>query len=305
VTTAAAPAAFGFRIQSPYPLRFLRQGGGVEPLTILPAEPRLSPPNAPPIAEWKVGEGARDTRARLYRRGDAFQLQTEGGFAYLIEPRTRTIRVMHGADDVFWEPGVWGLPALLCFQERGDFSLHAAAVEVNGAAILLAAPGRGGKTTLALAFHRRGFRVLSEDLACCRLAPQPVLLPGPAVLRPRRDVYDGTPPPGTHLVAARPDRIYLELDDARRGGGSPVPIAGIVLLHDGVTSLHAAPLATVSALPHLWALSFGLPAEPFAPLRFRQLSRLLSATRVWALHRPLSRASLSQTVDCLLHTCAS
>src|SRR6266516_7826064 len=65
-----------------------------------------------------------------------------------------------------------------------------------------------------------------------RLAPEPAILPGPALLRLRPDMYDGAAPAGTRLVFARRDRIYLELDEARRGAGAPVPIRAIVLLQE-------------------------------------------------------------------------
>src|SRR2546430_14670805 len=87
-------------------------------------------------------------------------------------------------------------PPALCCMHRGALPLHAAAVEIESRAVVIAAPGRHGKTTLALAFQRHGYRVLTEDLACCSLASTPKLLPGPALLRVRPDVYHGHPPAG-------------------------------------------------------------------------------------------------------------
>ena len=57
---------------------------------------------------------------------------------------------------------------MLCFRARGDTALHAAAVEVDGQAVVLGAPGTFGKTTLAAAFHAAGHRLLSEDTTCIR-----------------------------------------------------------------------------------------------------------------------------------------
>lgn len=294
-------SVFGFDVQSPYPLRFLRRGGGGgEHLTVVPCRPVTPPPDDPPFVQWTAGNDGYGVRAQLYCRDDSYRLETTGGFSCLIDPRRRTIRVMSDGAEMLWEPGVWGLPALLCFQERGDLSLHAAAVEVNGGAILFAAGGRSGKTTLALAFHNRGYRVLSEDLACCRLAKQPTILPGPALLRLRPDMYDGRPPQGTRVVAMRPDRVTLEVDEGRRGCGSPVPIRAIVLLQDVSDGIRLEPIAGVRALPYLWPLTFALPNESVLPRRFGQLSRLVSATPVWRLFRPLSRTDLPRTVDRLI-----
>lgn len=300
----AARSAFGFQVESPYALRFLRWGGGVEPLRVLPWEAPVAP-QGPALVEWRLPDGSRESRAKLYRHQEAFRLQTAGGFSCLIDPRAHTIRVVNGTDTRFWEAGLWGLPALLCFQNRGDFSLHAAAVEVRGGAVLLAASGRCGKSTLALALHNRGYRILSEDLACCRLTPQPVILPGPAILRLRPDMYEGTPPAGTRVVAMRPDRVYLELDDDRRGSGAPVPIRALVLLRESVSNVRLESMTGARALSYLWALSFCLPTDAAVPRRFTELSRLVETTPVWSLHRPLSRARLSETVAAVLETCGS
>ena len=77
------------------------------------------------------------------------------------------------------EARLFGLPAALCFMTRGDVAVHAAAVDVDGSALLLAAPGRFGKTTLAAAFAGEGFRLLAEDTACYRSIPRPIGAPRP------------------------------------------------------------------------------------------------------------------------------
>src|SRR5207245_8966828 len=112
---------------------------------------------------------------------------------------------------------------LSCMHRR-DRPPQAAAVEIESRAVVIAAPGRHGKTTLALAFQRHGYRVLTEDLACCSVASVPRLLPGPPLLRVRPDVYYGHPTAGTHMVEARRNRVYLGGNDDRKGDGAPVPL---------------------------------------------------------------------------------
>ena len=43
---------------------------------------------------------------------------------------------------------------------------------------------------LAAGFLRTGHRVLSEDLVCCRSGAEPMVVPGPATIRIRPDVYE-------------------------------------------------------------------------------------------------------------------
>ena len=128
---------------------------------------------------------------------------------------------------------MWGLPTLLCFLHRGDLPLHASAVQVGDGALLIGAPARFGKTSLAAAFWRTGYRVLNEDLSCVRL-PEPSVLPGPALLRMRLDMAERLG------VAADPSaiddgvRVRLAIGGDRAGDSRPVPLRGIVLPGRGV-----------------------------------------------------------------------
>ena len=81
---------------------------------------------------------------------------------------------------------------------RGDLAVHAAAVDVDGSALLLAAPGRYGKTTLAAAFAGQGYRLLAEDTTCYRPSSDPSVLPGLAMLRIRPDVHEHLSHPAVH-----------------------------------------------------------------------------------------------------------
>ena len=61
---------------------------------------------------------------------------------------------------VFLLGSVFGL---LCNQ-RGLLPLHASAVEIDGRAVAFAGASGSGKSTMAMAFHRRGFRLLADDV---------------------------------------------------------------------------------------------------------------------------------------------
>src|SRR5438034_8195926 len=165
----------------------------------------------------------REVRCTLYQMQRAFELWATDMGAYHIDPQAGRIEMPETHDELMREQRLWGIPAALCCMHRGDLPLHAAAVEIASRAVLLAAPRWHGKTTLALAFQHRGYRVLTEDLACCSLASTPRLLPGPALLRVRPDVYHGHPPAGTPVVAARRTRVYLGMNDDSKGESTPPP----------------------------------------------------------------------------------
>jgi hypothetical protein len=224
---------------------------------------------------------------------------TDAG-AYRIDPGGGCIEMPVCSDEIVREQRLWGIPATLCYMHRGDLSLHAAAVEVGAGAVVLAAPGRYGKTTLALAFHRHGYRVLSEDLTCCRVTASPAVLPGPALLRVRTDVFDGHAPTGARVVMTRPDRVYLRLDDDRKGSSAPVPLRGIVFLRESAAEVRLERAPAPAAVADLWSLTFRLHTDEGRAGSFRQLTRLVGALPTWNLYRPLRLATLDTTVSRLV-----
>ena len=296
--------AFGFQVRCGAPLRFLRSGGGVESLDVVVASEPARRPATAPCADWPLAGRGGKVRGTLYQLHGTFEFWTTDIGAYRIDPEAGRIEIPACSDQLAREQRLWNTPAALCFMHRGDIPLHAAAVEVDGGAVLLAAPHLHGKTTLALAFHRQGYRVLSEDLACCRLDSEPTLLPSPALLRIRPDVYDGRPPAGTHLVAARPGRVYLAVDDDRRGSGAPVPIVAIVFLRESAANgITIAPAAAATALRDLWALGFHLPTRAARARSFTQLTRLAGTIPAWNLYRPARLDALDATVSRVVEAC--
>jgi hypothetical protein len=285
---------YGFSIRTQQTLRFLRSGGGTETLDIVAAqEPRLRP-EFEPLADWALAGTEYQARATLYRVDRGYEFWTTDAGRYHVDPENGRIEIPATGDEIVREQRLWGIPLMLCYIHRGDFPLHAATVELGSGAVLLAAPSRYGKTTLALAFHRHGYRVLSEDLVCCRPGASCEVLPGPALVRMRTDVYDG-PPPGTHVVVARSDRIYLGFDDDRKGSSAPVPIKAIVFLREA-DDLRVEPASASVALADLWALNFRLATSEFRARSFQQLSRLAGSVPTWNVYRPLRLSSLDATV---------
>lgn len=225
----SAPSLFGFEIRADRAPTLLRPGGGEGILHLAEAKHVADPPAGPPLVGWAT-RGSERPAATLHRNGSRYHLRTPSETCD-IDPVHSIITVSRRSRSPVWEECFAGIPALLCFQHRGEVPLHAAAVDVEGRAIVLAAHGRGGKTTLALAFHNLGFRVLTEDLACIRPGPVPALLPGPPWLRVRPDMLNGVPE-GTHVIGRTSDRTYLTIEPPLRGTGDAVPIGALVLLSE-------------------------------------------------------------------------
>jgi hypothetical protein len=298
------PSTFGFRVHSAVPFKFQRAGGGNGTLEVA-LESDMRPPAADRLlSEWNL-RGAANVSAKLYLEDGIYRYWISDAGWYRIDPINSTVRIPQEGDEVIREHRLWGVPTLLCATYREDFFLHAAAAEVENGAVLLAAPGRHGKTTLAMAFHREGYRVVSEDSACLRLSPEPALLPGPALLRIRPDVFDGRAPAGTHVVSIHDDRIYLALDEKRRGSVDPVPIRALVFLRESADDIYLEQVPPARALPDLWALGFRLPNDGARAQCFKQITRFAGNVPVWNLYRPLRLDRLPETVSRIVNTVGS
>ncbi len=292
--SAIRGTCFGYEVRSALPFEFLRGGEG-EPLEVVASSDGRAGPDDELLLDWERSP-ERPFCARLYSDGSRYRLWVRDGGWFGVEPGVPRVHVPAREDAIRREERVWGVPAILCFLARGDLPLHAAAVEVEGRAILLAAPGTFGKTTLAAAFLRAGHRVLSEDVSCVRLLPEPAVLPGPALLRVRRDVANRLDLPFGRVVAEDEERLHLSLDERERGDCRPVPLGAALLLRTGdCFGLERAP--TPDAIRDLWALSFRLPSEDDFARCFAAVSDLVRSVPVWNLSRRLRFDTLAATVE--------
>lgn len=110
----------------------------------------------PNLSIWK--DKTQERYRSSYADGTSFFIDMAEGKVWAVWSEDATIE-----DTATYLLGpVFGLILLL----RGVVSLHASAIAVNGRAIALMGRAGAGKSTLAAAFARLGFPVLSEDVAC-------------------------------------------------------------------------------------------------------------------------------------------
>jgi hypothetical protein len=120
-----------------------------------------------------------------------FRLLIKGVGRYLVEKGSRiSIEPIAGSstDEVrlFLLGSVMG--ALL--YQRGLFPLHGSAVETQWGAMIFVGAQGVGKSTLAAQFHRRGYRLLSDDVCAVTLSNERLeVLPALAQFRLCEDAY--------------------------------------------------------------------------------------------------------------------
>jgi hypothetical protein len=291
-------------VRSALPFHFLRSGSGEQPLDV-----------AAPTAAANGDDGGGDDgelllewtptarfplAGRLVRGDPGFRLWVDTWGSFLVDPETPRVTLPDQPNVVRREERLWSIPAMLCFLARGDSSLHAAAVEIDGQAVVLAAPGTFGKTTLAAAFHSAGYRLLSEDTTCVRAGEPPLVLPGPAMLRLRQDVaaqldVPNASPVGTH----EDDRVHLAIDADARGNGDPVPLRAIVLLRGTADECRIEPADPAQSVRDLWSLGFRLPTDSDRRRCFDAAAGLARTVAIYNFRRPMTIDDLPRTVEFL------
>ena len=300
IPTSLEPSVFGYTIRSSIALRFLRHGGGSEPLEVVEDSESDGPTPGELLGEWALQGTSSPAHARLVRVPGGYEYLTSDAGLFRIHIDQRRILVPETGDELLREQRLHGLPMILTFLARGDISLHAAAVELGSGAVILAAPSRYGKSTLAMAFQRAGHRVLSEDLVCCRPTTGEAI-PGPALLRIRPDMHHEELPEGLFVAARREDRVFVGFDPARAGSAAPVHISAIVFLREAAT-LGVEPANPVRALKDLWHLNFRTGTEEDRAASFLRLSSLAGSVKAWNVKRPLTVDSLNATVEIIQRT---
>jgi hypothetical protein len=292
----------GFTINSEYRFRFTRPGASRDQLSVVPMLGEPPSPDQPQILDWQTENGVV---ARLYGGGRIFTFWAEGAGWFRIAPFDGTIEVPDTAPDPQRrEVHLWGVPAMLAFTRRGDLSLHAAAIDFGGSAVLVAAPGQFGKTTLSVACHAAGYRLLSEDISRLQLKPDPLVMPGPAIVRMREDTFNGNPPAGMSIASHARGRVELAIDPERRGDATPVPVRAVVMLRESFgDQVVLERVATMEAIPDLWTLAFRLPESADRSRAFQQVAEFADRVPVWNLSRPLTIDGLPEVVARMAELC--
>ena len=157
--------------------------------------------------ELAAGRGAEDVRVRYGSVPEQLANPGAESVRYRVTPhefvlqveRIGRFRVRNGNDIVIERPPeaaeAWVRVPLLgivlgaLLHQRGVLPLHASVIETERGAVAFAGPVGLGKSTLAAAFHQRGYRVLADDVCAISLSGSgsPLVTPGYPQLNLRAD----------------------------------------------------------------------------------------------------------------------
>lgn len=116
----------------------------------------------------------------------------DSGSSMLADLRTRRVIGRFSAamagDAAYWRMMIFPMLVSVLAGSAGLVELHASCVARNQQGLLLIGPSRSGKSTLALALNRAGFRLLSDDRTFCSFKQSKLRAYGlPRPLKLRRD----------------------------------------------------------------------------------------------------------------------
>ena len=121
------------------------------------------------------------TGVRFQTKVDEFLLHVDNvAKFYVTNGNTITIEPFPNAeqDDIrlFLLGSAFG--ALL--HQRGLLPIHGSAINIDGSAVIFSGHSGAGKSTIAAAFYKRGYPILSDDVCVLSLSPEgkPILYPG-------------------------------------------------------------------------------------------------------------------------------
>ena len=264
-----------------------------------------SPLEGEPYDRWVLGEKRVKAEFRRVPQGYLLRFPDEADFE--INPATPRV-VGWPAPDVSEDHFLSlfrNAVVPLIGDHNGGLFLHGSAVAVDGRAVAFIGQSGDGKTTLAGAFAKSGYPVLTEDVI--ELVPDGdgyLLQPKPSGLR----LYADSAAYLLGTAESVHDSGKVDVADAASlpFRSEPAPLAAVFLLgsdHDAAIALGAlpAPAAVQRLLPH----SFVLDVEDKPRLRahFSRIVGLASQTPCYALDYPRDYAELPRviaaTIACL------
>jgi hypothetical protein len=228
---------YGFEVKSDLPLLRLNSAAGTRgELRIEAAAEPLSPPPGEPTGSLVTDDGYCWFASYELDDGSCL-LQMPPTGSFLLEPAAGRIVVDSTDEDAeLREHRIASSAICTLLSLRGDLVLHAAAVEVEGCAILFCGPSLRGKSTLVRALGESGRRLIGEDGIAIELSEGgPVAHPGARGVRMR-----GRDAEGRHRTAL--------LDDPGPAEPQPCPVTAVVLLGERGPELAVEPLEPARAL---------------------------------------------------------
>lgn len=313
-------SVFGLRLESNLPIPGLLADGTLPSADVqaclgtMPpwmAEGSHLPPSPVYLSPFLDDDGGPILTVQKLERGEYFRFIYSDGTEFVVDRRGSRIWATWRAPWTVEDMATYLLGPVLGFvlRQRGVPSLHASGLVVGNRVIGLLGPAGSGKSTVAAAFARRGFPVITDDILAFteegdRFWVQPAY--------PRLRLW----PDSVAVLFGSPDRLppltpnwdkrYLDLTQpGYRFQSEALPLAAMYLLAEGSPTSHAPhveiPLAA-TVLMKLIANTYSNYASDASQLskEFMLFGRVVERVPVRTIVSQRDFASLSKLCDIIL-----
>jgi hypothetical protein len=256
------PSLYGYEIESELPLTRLNQAPGTR--GAISISQLTDPPAASegePVAQVDAEDGTPLYVVYVEDGRCALKMPPSGWFE--LDPNAGTVGVLReGGDDELLEHRISSTAICTLLAMRGDLTLHASGVALDGRAVIVCGASWAGKSSLARALGEAGHEVLGEDGIAIDLTAEPIAYPGPRGVRVRSGEGEGlrvdlAPDPGPAepgpcaigaviLLLERGDELLIERLDPT------VALTRLTqtMIHDGTHDGISASFARLARLLH-------------------------------------------------------
>ncbi len=188
-------------------------------------------------------------------------------------------------------------------QQRGVLALNASAVAMERGSAVFMGLSRAGKSTLAASFHKRGYRVLTDDLCAISFrAGQPMVWPGYPQLKLWPDVLERLDVDPGPLRRVRPELEKRALALGGSFASEPLSPSRLYVLRSSNTAkrVEMKPVAGEGRIAtigiHTYGSQFveGLGSEAHY---FENLAMLVAALPIQVITRPSRHFMLDELID--------
>ncbi len=184
--------------------------------------------------------------------------------------------------------------------QRGHLVLHGNAFVVDGSAAVVLGHSGAGKSTLAAEMHRRGYAVLTDDVA--PIDDLGRVVPGWPRIKLWRDAVEriGLSPDGLSRVNASFEKFHVPLERAE--GLAPVPVRWIYVLdrHEGPLSLSTVTGAAAFTTLHEHAYRNEILLGALRRTHLARSAAVAASARITRLDRPRGVDSVAASADAIL-----
>lgn len=177
------------------------------------------------IPPWHSGvttDQESDPSVLIWRStdGNRFLLQYRDGTCFAWDRAKKQLWATWEEESTLEDTATYLLGPILGFVLRfsGTISLHAGAIAIDDAAILVVGHAGAGKSTTTAAFAKQGYPILSDDVAPLRLSGRSQnfeVLPGYPLVRVWKESAQALYGANQHLPRLTPtwDKLYVDLTD--------------------------------------------------------------------------------------------